>query len=72
MIWVQIPLEMHFFLLYMYSNETFSINLPAAHYNTNHVDRGTKMKAVMRMLKTKQNKTINNGDKAVHTQSRIF
>ena len=29
--------------------ETLNINLPASHYDTNHVDRGTKSKDVMRM-----------------------
>ena len=42
---VRIPLDMEFFLLYMvyHSREIFNINLPIAHYGTNHVDRDTKI-----------------------------
>ena len=56
----------------MYSRETFNISLPAAHYNTNHVDRGTKIESCDAHTCWKQNKTINYGDKAVDTQSQIF
>ena len=74
MIWVRIPLDMEFFLLYMvyHSRETFNINLPAAHYDTNHADRGTKITGCDAHACWKQNKTINYSDKAVHTQLRIF
>ena len=51
MIWVQIPLNLEFFLLDMvyHSRETVNINLPAAHYDTNHVDRAQKSTDVMRI-----------------------
>ena len=53
MTWVQIPLDMDFSYLTVHglscTAETFNLNLPAAHYNTNHVDRGKKLKAVIRM-----------------------
>ena len=42
---VRIPLDMEVFLSYMvyHSREIFNINLPTAHYGTNHVDRDTKI-----------------------------
>ena len=67
MIWVQILLDMEFFLLYMVfisSRETFNIKLPAAHYDTNHVDRSTKIEGCDEHACWKQSKTINYGDKA--------
>ena len=75
MTWVQIPLDIDFSLLNFtwfikYSRETFNINLRAAHYNTNHVDRGTKIEGCDAHACWKQNKTINYGDKVLHTQSR--
>ena len=74
MIWVRITLDMDFFLLYVvcHSREAFNINLPVAHYDTNHAERGHKSKDVMRMLVENKTKFINYGDKAVHTHSRIF
>ena len=74
---VRIPLDMEFFLLYMvYTAEKFSISISREFLMTQTMLTGTqKLKAVMCMPvqnKTKQNKTINYGDKAVHTQSRIF
>ena len=71
---VGIPLDMAFFLLYMvyHSQEVFNINLPTAHYGTNHVDRDMKVEGCDAHACCKQNKTINYGDKAVHTQSCIF
>ena len=64
MIWVQIPINMECFLLYMvyYSRETFNINLPATHYDTNHVDRGTQVIGCDVHACWKQNKTINYSD----------
>ena len=56
----------------MYSRETFNINLPAAQYDTNHVDRGTNIEGCDAYACWRQNKTINYGDKAVHMQSQIF
>ena len=45
MIGVRIPVDMDFFLLYMvyHSRDTSNINLPAALYDTNSVDRVTKI-----------------------------
>ena len=70
----RIPLDKEFFLLYMiyHSREMFNINLPIGHHGTNHVDGDTKIEACDAFACWKQNKTINYGDKAVHTQSRIF
>ena len=64
---VQILLEMVFVLLYMvyHSREIFKINLPTAHYGTNHVDRDTKSKAVMCM-------PVENKTKALITATRQF
>ena len=69
MIWVRIPLDMEFFLLYMvyHSRETFNINLLAAHYDTNHAERGKKITGCDAYACWKQNKTIYYRDKAVHT-----
>ena len=53
MIWVQILLDMDFFLLYMIyvqQRDFHNISLPAAHYNTDRVDRHACWK---------QDKTIN-------------
>ena len=71
---VRIPLHMEFFLLYMvyHSREIFNINLPTAHYGTDHVDRDTKIKGFDAHACWKQNKTIYYGDKAVPMQSQIF
>ena len=68
MIWVRIPLDMEVFLLYMvyHSREMSNINLPAAHYDTNSDDRGTKIEGCDAHACWKQNKTINYGDKAAH------
>ena len=54
---------MVYFLLY--SRETFNINLPAAHCNTNHVARGTKSKAVKCM-------PVENKTKPLNTATRQF
>ena len=56
---VRIPLDMEFFLWYMvyHIREIFSINLPTAHYGTNHVDRDIKSKALMRMHENKTKQT---------------
>ena len=45
---IRIPLDMEFFLWYMvyHIREIFNINLPTAHYGTNHVDRDTKIETV--------------------------
>ena len=71
---VRIPLDVKSFLLYMvyHSREISNINLPTAHHDKNHIDRDTKVEGYDAHACWKQNKTINNGDKAVHTQSRIF
>ena len=50
----------------MYSRETFNSILPAAHYDTNHVDRGKQIKGCDAHDCWKYNKTINYGDKSVH------
>ena len=65
---------MDIFLLYTvyHSRETFNTYLPAAHYDTNHVDRGIKIEGCDAHACWKQKKTINSDDKAVNTQSRIF
>ena len=69
-----IPLDMEFFFMYMVyqSREIFNINLPTAHYGTNHVDRATKIEGSDAHACWKQNQTINYGDNAVHLQSQIF
>ena len=78
MIWVQIPLDMIFFLLYMCCRvqQRLSISIFQQLIITQIMLSGTqKSKAVMRMPgenKSKQNQTINYGNKAVHTHSRIF
>ena len=41
----------------MCSRETFNINLPAAHYDTNHIDRDTKIEDCDANASWKQNKT---------------
>ena len=58
---------MDFFLLYVvcHSREAFNINLPVAHYDTNHVERGHKSKDVMRML-------VENKTKPLITATRQF
>ena len=65
---------MRFFFLNMayHSRKSFIINLQAAHYDTNRFDRGTKIEGCDAHACWKQNETIDYGDKAVHTQSRIF
>ena len=63
-----------------HSQEIFNINLPTADYGTNHVDRDTKVEGwdtlacwkQKKKQKNKKKKTINYGNKAVHTQSQTF
>ena len=70
---VRIPLDLAFLLYIVYrAQESFNINLPTAHFITNHVDRDTKVEGCDAHACCKQNKTIFYCDKAVHTQSRIF
>ena len=58
---------MECFLLYMvyHSRETFNINLPVAHYDTNHIAGTHKSKDVMRM-------PVENKTKPLITATRQF